>query len=482
VPVGWSGSVTPSRCGVSFTPASRDYSNVTASQTAQDYPATSTSALSVNPTSAIVSGTVTATWTGTPGPADGNWLGLFNPGAPNLTFYLYSSASVSGQTSGSLPFTLPAFANPGTYELRLFSGGTSAPLAVSNPFTVSSPVSVSGTVTAGGSPLSGVAIAATNGGTCTSSDASGQYSCTAPQGWSGSVTPTLSGYNFTPASRSYTAVQANQTGQDFVGTAVGALEIYYIVPDHLNTPRLIQDQAGNAVWRNDNTEPFGDSVPNENPSGLGTFEFPLRFPGQYKDRETGLAYNANRDYDVGIGRYIESDPIGVSGGLNTYAYVDGSPLDHVDILGLVKWTGSLRVLDASFGPKIPKTPIRIPLIGRNEITLDLESECVHGKKVLAVVRSVDPEEDKPWRHLPFALYFAKVEVEDASSTPNAHLLEGAFGMTFHGLVGGSGTVSTGFASGTFSGWGAVVGHYRLHGKSSLVLPPKEVNCVCSPKE
>jgi hypothetical protein len=47
---------------------------------------------------------------------------------------------------------------------------------------------LSGTVHTGGSPLSGVSFAAP-GNTCTASDSQGHYSCTVPQGWSGSITP-----------------------------------------------------------------------------------------------------------------------------------------------------------------------------------------------------------------------------------------------------------------------------------------------------
>jgi RHS repeat-associated protein len=61
---------------------------------------------------------------------------------------------------------------------------------------------------------------------------------------------------------------------------------------------------------------------------------PLRFPGQYFDRETNLAYNMMRDYDPAIGRYVESDPIGLKGGLNTYTYVRLDPLGRVDPTGL----------------------------------------------------------------------------------------------------------------------------------------------------
>lgn len=111
--------------------------------------------------------------------------------------------------------------------------------------------------------------------------------------------------------------------------------IYHVIADHLGTPRAITRPVDNTiVWRWDNTEPFGHSQPNANPSGLGAFAFNLRFPGQYFDAETGTMYNMARDYDPAIGRYIQSDPIGLKGGINTYAYVDGDPLAGFDPDGL----------------------------------------------------------------------------------------------------------------------------------------------------
>lgn len=75
-------------------------------------------------------------------------------------------------------------------------------------------------------------------------------------------------------------------------------------------------------------------MPDENPSGLGAFDLPLRLPGQYFDKETNLHYNYFRDYDPSIGRYVESDPIGLEGGLNTYVYVRSNPLALIDLKGL----------------------------------------------------------------------------------------------------------------------------------------------------
>ena len=84
----------------------------------------------------------------------------------------------------------------------------------------------------------------------------------------------------------------------------------------------------------DNVDPFGNNVANENPTGQGTFKYGLRFPGQYYDAETGTHYNYYRDYDPSIGRYEQSDPIGLRGGSNTYLYVGANPLRWSDRKGL----------------------------------------------------------------------------------------------------------------------------------------------------
>src|SRR5207248_1752327 len=67
--------------------------------------------------------------------------------------------------------------------------------------------------------------------------------------------------------------------------------LYFVHVDHLNTPRMVADVSSARVWRWDQQEPFGVNVPDENPSALGAFEFPVRFPGQYADKETSLLYN-----------------------------------------------------------------------------------------------------------------------------------------------------------------------------------------------
>jgi RHS repeat-associated protein len=89
------------------------------------------------------------------------------------------------------------------------------------------------------------------------------------------------------------------------------LQAYYVFTDHLNTPREIVNGAGQTVWSWANDDPFGANAPNENPGGLGAFTCNLRLPGQYFDKETGLHYNYFRDYAAGIGRYWQSDPIGL---------------------------------------------------------------------------------------------------------------------------------------------------------------------------
>ncbi len=112
-----------------------------------------------------------------------------------------------------------------------------------------------------------------------------------------------------------------------------ASRIFYVHADHLNASRVVLDHQNRLRWRW-LSDPFGQLPPEDNPSGLGAFELNLRLPGQVFDRESNLHYNYFRDYDPASGRYVQSDPIGLEGGVNTYAYVGGNPLSLVDSLGL----------------------------------------------------------------------------------------------------------------------------------------------------
>ena len=102
----------------------------------------------------------------------------------------------------------------------------------------------------------------------------------------------------------------------------------YVHADHLGTPQRMTDQAAALVW--DRVQrPFGETA-----SLTGSAANPQRFPGQLHDPETGFHYNYFRDYDPTTGRYIQSDPIGLEGGVNTFAYVLGNPLYYFDRYGL----------------------------------------------------------------------------------------------------------------------------------------------------
>lgn len=115
-----------------------------------------------------------------------------------------------------------------------------------------------------------------------------------------------------------------------VRTATGVFRTY---ADQLGAARLITASTGTALWQWE-SDPFGNGAPNQNPSGSGTFTYNPRFPGQYYDSETGLHHNGARNYDPTSGRYVQSDPIGLVGGVNTYAYAGANPIGAVDPSGL----------------------------------------------------------------------------------------------------------------------------------------------------
>ncbi|MGH8051990.1 MAG: RHS repeat-associated core domain-containing protein, partial [Arenimonas sp.] len=112
----------------------------------------------------------------------------------------------------------------------------------------------------------------------------------------------------------------------------------FVETDHLGTPRaVVHPVENNIVWRwNITNTAFGEHAASNNPDGDAvTYTFNLRYPGQVFDAESGTHYNYLRDgYEPGTGRYTQSDPAGLRGGISTYSYVYGDPIGMKDPLGL----------------------------------------------------------------------------------------------------------------------------------------------------
>ena len=121
----------------------------------------------------------------------------------------------------------------------------------------------------------------------------------------------------------------------------GAQKLYYIEADALGTPRVVVDptrgSTGTPVWRWELAgNSFGSAPPNQDPDGDAvSFVFNMRFPGQRYDSVSGLNQNYFRDYDASTGRYVQSDPIGLLGGISTFAYAGSAPLTQTDPFGLM---------------------------------------------------------------------------------------------------------------------------------------------------
>jgi len=143
-------------------------------------------------------------------------------------------------------------------------------------------------------------------------------------------------YGWEPGQPYSTAPLFQRSGNDY----------YYYHNDNLGTPWLVTNTGGQVVWSAQSYSAFGTPTV---ASGALAFQ-PWRFPGQYEDAETGLYYNLRRYYDPAIGRYISSDPIGLAGGPNLYAYASADPVNLYDPRGLIYGNGEWEAEDLVFGP------------------------------------------------------------------------------------------------------------------------------------
>ena len=135
---------------------------------------------------------------------------------------------------------------------------------------------------------------------------------------------------------------------------------YFVVSNQIGTPIQVEDEQGWTVWRAE-VDPYGGATVHPD----SRIDFALRFPGHYEDREVGLCYNRFRYYSPALGRYLQSDPLGVAGGLNLYAY-PANPLTVVDLFGLHSPKGEGDEGAPSTGPDEEEPPTPRPLTPEEE--------------------------------------------------------------------------------------------------------------------
>ena len=164
----------------------------------------------------------------------------------------------------------------------------------------------------------------------------------------GSVTATVTGAGTGTTTPNTTPVVTTQygprpdsaftTGLLFIKTknTNGQDTVAYYHHDHLDTPLQATDKAGNIVWAA-SYNAFGQAsiITPQATADRPTITSHLRLPGQVEDVETGLHYNYRRYYDPATGRYVTSDPIGLSGGVNRFVYAAGFPTGLIDPYGLL---------------------------------------------------------------------------------------------------------------------------------------------------
>jgi len=211
------------------------------------------------------------------------------------------------------------------------------------------------------------------------------------------------------------------------GATLTTEAVYWHHNDHLGTPQALTDINGTVVWTMSQT-PFGIATVNEDPDGDGIkVRNNFRFPGQYYDSETGLNYNYQRTYDPAVGRYTQSDPIGLNGGMNPFGYVNGNPVTGGDPSGLVTWTGAIVGVSGGMG------------ITGGVFYLRLMSNCVNHEraKVNVIAIGMGPGFSLSLVKVPATGSGSSIQLDDGLPTIDPNALSGFFMSYVAGATAGT---------------------------------------------
>ena len=297
----WSGTVTPSKAGYTFTPTSRTYNNISTNQSDENY------------TVALNQYTIS---------------GNSGVEGATLSYVDGTTKTVTANASGDYSFTVPHGWSGTVTPLK--AGYTFAPSyrtysSVSSDQMVQNyTATLNQYIISGNAGVAGATLSYFDGTAKTATaNAGGDYSFTVPYGWSGTVTPSKAGYTFTPPYRSYTNVQINQTGQNYTTTLIQCTST--ISGNAGVASAILSYTGGTSTADGSGNYSFTVSYPcisngwsgTVTPSKPGyTFTPPNRIYTNVQSNQTGQNYTATAIL------YTISGNAGVAGA--TLSYVDGT--------------------------------------------------------------------------------------------------------------------------------------------------------------
>jgi len=103
---------------------------------------------------------------------------------------------------------------------------------------------------------------------------------------------------------------------------------YFFNRDHLGSIREMTDGTG-AIRARYNYDPWGRRT-----KITGDLDADFGYTGHYYHAPSQLNLALYRAYNAELGRWLNRDPIGFAGSINLYTYVENSPVNLMDLLGL----------------------------------------------------------------------------------------------------------------------------------------------------
>ena len=256
-------------------------------------------------------------------------------------------------------------------------------------------------------PIEGVEIAFSNSGLTATTDVAGYYERFITKGWGGTATPSLTGFYFSPGSRTYSSIQTNMPNQDYIGEK-----------DHITISGYVRDGSNIGVEGVNVSFSNGGATVITSESGYYVSSFTNGWGGTSTATKDGWAFTpVSYTYPVVTSNLTDQDYVGIDLTLAVNDILESLPTEFA-------------LLPAYPNPFNPSTTISYGLVNDSHVNIDIYG--ITGQLVTTLQNRQQTQRwhsvvwngtNKHGEQVPVGIYLSRIATDNEVRTTKLMLLK-----------------------------------------------------------